>query len=615
MNVMKCFIIAPFISTLVAIRTASKAKNSSGITLAVALAAGVRQFACQARSFSEGWSREMPKTSFITTAIYYTNSSPHVGHAYEMVLADVIARYHRLKGESVFFLTGVDQHGQKVQQSAEKAGVAPAEFVKGITQKFVDLGKKLDVQYDEWAETISDRHKKVVRGVLQRLFDEGQIYKDKQAGHYSVRQEQFLTDKERGPDGHFGPEWGEVEFREEENYYFKLHKHKQWLLDLIDERAKQRKALVIPDFRQTELRNAVARLSGDLCISRPKSRLDWGIKLPFDKDFVNYVWFDALTNYISFAGYDSSIKEYEKQPQEFLDRWPALQIIGKDILIPAHGIYWLIMLHAIGFPDEAMPQLLVHGWWNISGAKMSKSAGNVVDPEALIEKYGPEALRYYLMSDIGTGKDADFSEERLITRYNADLANSLCNLLNLTLSIATKYSTSQLRTTAIRPLDESKQIPAGESIHVMTSSGQPISLPSNSKDLGLRDLIEKLPKIYVPAMDCFLVPLGLILPEEISAHCNRLVEKTAPWKLAKDPTQIHRLHAIVYHLAESLRITAILISPVLPKAAHAIFDQLKWKMELSGKEERFSLKDAEWGGLPDGHVVGKPVPLFPRIEL
>ena len=246
---------------------------------------------------------------------------------------------------------------------------------------------------------------------------------------------------------------------------------------------------------------------------------------------------------------------------------------------------------------------------------MSKSAGNVVDPEALIEKYGPEALRYYLMSDIGTGKDADFSEERLITRYNADLANSLGNLLNRTLSIASKYAASQLRTTAIRLNEESKQIPAGESIHVMTSSGQPISLPSNSKDLGLRDLIEKLPKIYVPAMDCFLVPLGLILPEEISAHCNRLVEKTAPWKLAKDPTQIHRLHAIVYHLAESLRITAILISPVLPKAAHAIFDQLKWKMELSGKEERFSLKDAEWGGLPDGHVVGKPVPLFPRIEL
>ena len=198
---------------------------------------------------------EMPKTFFITTAIYYTNSSPHIGHAYEMVLADVIARYHRLKGEKVFFLTGVDQHGQKVQQSAAKAGVPPAEFVKGITQKLVDLGKKLDVQYDDWAETTSDRHKKVVQGILQRLFDEGQIYKDKQSGYYSVRQEQFLTDKERGPDGEFGPEWGEIEFREEENYYFKLSQHKDWLLRYLDNRADA----VIPDFRQTELRNAVER--------------------------------------------------------------------------------------------------------------------------------------------------------------------------------------------------------------------------------------------------------------------------------------------------------------------------------------------------------------------
>ena len=242
----------------------------------------------------------MPKTFFITTAIDYTNSPPHVGHAYEKVLADVIARYHRLKGENVFFLTGVDQHGQKVQQSAAKAGVPPAEFVKGITQKFIDLWKKLDVRYDDWAETTSDRHKKVVQGILQRLFDEGQIYKDKQSGYYSVRQEQFLTDKERGPDGQFGPEWGEIEFREEENYYFKLSQHKEWLLQYLDNRADA----VIPDFRQTELRNAVEKISGDLCISRPKSRLDWGIELPFDKDFVTYVWFDALTNYISFAGYD-----------------------------------------------------------------------------------------------------------------------------------------------------------------------------------------------------------------------------------------------------------------------------------------------------------------------
>ncbi len=364
---------------------------------------------------------EMPKTFFITTAIYYTNSLPHVGHAYEMVLADVIARYHRLKGENVFFLTGVDQHGQKVQQSAAKAGVPPAEFVKGITQKWLDLSKRLEVENDEWVETTSDRHKKVVQGILQRLFHEGQIYKDKQAGHYSVRQEQFLTDKERGPDGQFGPEWGDIEFREEENYYFKLNQHKEWLLRYIE----NRKDAVIPDFRQTELRNAVEKIGGDLCISRPKSRLDWGIELPFDKDFVTYVWFDALTNYISFAGYDPSKSNIEHQTSNFRDRWPALQIIGKDILVPAHGIYWLIMLHAIGFPDDQMPRLLVHGWWNIGGAKMSKSVGNIVDPFVLADKYSVEALRYYLMSDIATGKDADFSEDRLVDRYNADLANSV----------------------------------------------------------------------------------------------------------------------------------------------------------------------------------------------
>src|SRR5438067_4050968 len=395
---------------------------------------------------------EMPKTFFITTAIDYTNSPPHVDHAYEKVLADVIARYHRLKGERVFFLTGVDQHGQKVRQSAAKAGIPPAEFVKEITQKFIDLWKKLDVQYDDWAETTSERHKKVVQGILQRLFEEGEIYKDKQAGYYSIRQEQFLTDKERGPDGEFGPEWGEIEFREEENYYFKLGQHKEWLLRYVD----NRKDAVIPDFRQTELRNAVEKISGyrqsgsDLCISRPKSRLDWGIELPFDKDFVTYVWFDALTNYISFAGYDPTVGEadsfpYNAQPSTFRDKWPALQIIGKDILVPAHGIYWLIMLHAIGFPDDQMPQLLVHGWWNLGGAKMSKSAGNIVDPFVLADKYTADALRYYLMSDIATGKDADFSEERLVERYNADLANSLGNLLNRTLYMVTKYRSGKVK--------------------------------------------------------------------------------------------------------------------------------------------------------------------------
>ena len=533
---------------------------------------------------------KMPKTFFITTAIYYTNSSPHVGHAYGMVLADVIARYHRLKEENVFFLTGVDQHGQKVQQSAAKAGVPPAEFVKGITQEFIDLAKKLDVKYDDWAETTSDRHKKVVRGILQRLFDDGQIYKDKQAGHYSVRQEQFLTDKERGPDGQFGPEWGGIKFREEENYYFKLSQYKDWLLQYMDNRADA----VIPAFRQTELRNAVEKISGDLCISRPKSRLDWGIELPFDNNFVTYVWFDALTNYISFADYDPSHPTINSQLSTFRDKWPALQIIGKDILVPAHGIYWLIMLHAIGFPDDQMPQLLVHGWWNLGGAKMSKSVGNVVDPFVLIDKYSAEAMRYYLMSDIARGKDADFSEQRLMERYNSDLANSLGNLLNRTLNMTQQYRQGILKA------------PSDPTTLVLTNA--PVQFESAAA------FFKAVLFGYSGSFDIFDIDASLDDVIMCAVSRNGFVDSTKPWMVAKDRTKRGRLDEILYTLCESLRIIAILISPVLPKAAHGIFDQLNWKMESSGKEERFSLADAEWGKLPDGHVVGKPVPLFPRIE-
>jgi methionyl-tRNA synthetase len=528
-----------------------------------------------------------------------------------MVLADVIARYYRLKGEKVFFLTGVDQHGQKVQQSAAKAGVPPAEFVKEISQRWVDLGKKLDVKYDEWAETTSDRHKKVVRGILQRLLDEGQIYKDKQSGYYSVRQEQFLTDKERGPDGEFGPEWGEIEFREEENYYFKLNQHKDWLLRYLDNRADA----VIPDFRQKELRNAVEKISdnrqsgSDLCISRPKSRLDWGIELPFDKDFVTYVWFDALTNYISFAGYDPSLSTFNSQPSTFRDKWPALQIIGKDILVPAHGIYWLIMLHAIGFPDDQMPQLLVHGWWNIGGAKMSKSVGNIVDPFVLADKYGSDALRYYLVSEIATGADADFSHERLASRYEVDLANSFGNLLNRTTNMDQKYRSGGLRRVFGAGVIEQKNLEQ--------KKASALAEGKFWTTINLPDLATYTTEQVAIAKDAFLrfaVHAAIQCLLNVATLCNQTIEAAQPWRLAKDPDSKDVLDGLLYDWSESLRIIAILLSPVLPKAAHGIFDQLNWKMELSGKEERFSLADAEWGKLPDGHVVGKPVPLFPRIE-
>jgi len=534
----------------------------------------------------------MPKTFYLTTAIDYTNGPPHLGHAYEKVLADVIARYHRLKSDAVFFLTGVDQHGQKVQRSAEKVGIAPQQFVDELTTKFTGLWKKLEIEYDGWAATTEPLHKHCVQGMLQRLYEEGQIYKDKQEGYYSIRQEQFLTEKERGPDGEFGPEWGEVEHRVEENYYFRLAQHKDWLLGYL----KNHPNCVTPAFRQIELINAVEKLTGDLCISRPKSRLSWGIELPFDREYVNYVWFDALTNYISFIGYDPSKKEFADQPDEFQEKWPALHIIGKDILVPAHGIYWPIMLHALGFPDDQMPSFLVHGWWNVSGAKMSKSLGNVIDPAALTDKYGAEALRYYLVETMILGQDSDFSEEQLVARYNAALANSIGNLLSRTLTMIWKYRGGKIG----RIKDDDERLTACRKMIGMEIIGYLEACDGGKNEYA-----------SLPAHSVESAAHHTLMA---SWHANQLIEKTQPYKLAKNEDEAELLDAVLYTLAECLRIIAILLSSILPKAAHGIFDQLNWKMELSGKEERFSLDEAEWGRLPDGHVVGKPTPLFPRIE-
>jgi methionyl-tRNA synthetase len=482
---------------------------------------------------------------FLTTAIDYTNAPPHIGHAYEKILADVIARYHRLKGDVVFLLSGVDQHGQKVQQSAEKQGVAPQEFVDGVTAKFTALWDKLDVKYDRWAATTDPRHKTCVQKILQRLWDEKDpatgasrwIYKAARSGYYSVRQEQFLTDKERGPDGEFGPEWGQVEFREEENYYFRLTKHqslpidpvtkealdpKAWLLRLIEQRSAAGKPLVIPDFRVAELRNAVEKIEGDLCITRPKSRLSWGIEVPFDPEFVTFVWFDALVNYISFApGYDPTPA---RPPEEFLCWWRTVtHVIGKDILIPAHGIYWPVMLKALGFADEEMPTLLVHGWWNIAGAKMSKSLGNSVDPDMLADKYGAEALRYYLMADIATGRDADFSEGRLVQRYNADLANSLGNLLNRTLSMADKYCYGLLRR------DENivsifERYARGEQLSQGASHGQLLIALLEQSAVTFNCVAA-----YRSEFELFGISSALIAAFGIATGSNMLVDRTEPW--------------------------------------------------------------------------------------
>lgn len=509
------------------------------------------------------------KTFFITTAIDYTNAPPHIGHAYEKVLADAVARWHRERGRRVFFLTGVDQHGQKVQQSAEKAGLTPAEFAGRMTAAFKSLWATLGISYDGWAETTDPRHVRAVQDVLQQLHDQGDLYRARHSGYYSVRQEQFLTDKERNEAGEFGPEWGEVVLLEEENWYFRLSKYRPWLAEYLASHPE----FVTPSFRGAELANAVAKEAGDLCISRPKSRLGWGIELPFDRDYVTYVWFDALMNYATFAGYratpDAGLPDFDAL-------WPCdAHVIGKDILVPAHGIYWPVMLKASGV--DAMPRLLVHGWWNLGGAKVSKSAGNVVDPAALAERYGADALRYYLMRDIATGQDADFNEERLRVRYNSDLANNLGNLVNRTVSMIRRYRGGVLPAPAA---DKSPNVAALESLGA--------------------DAVRR----FDDAMAAYQVHAALEAAWDLTSAANTFVETAAPWKLAKDPAQAARLDEVLRALAEASRLASVLFHPVIPVASERLLEQLGFAGNLS----------VAWGAAAAGHAVGEPAPVFPRLE-
>jgi methionyl-tRNA synthetase len=506
---------------------------------------------------------------FLTTAIDYVNGSPHIGHAYEKVLADVLIRERRMRGEA-YLLIGVDQHGQKVQQSAEREGLAPATLANRNTTVFLKLWDALGISNDGWAATTDPRHKKAVQRVLENLENKGDLYKATYSGYYSVRQEQFLTDKERNENGEFGPEWGEVVLIQEENWYFRLAKHKDWLLAFL----RSHPDFVTPAFRHAELTNAVERLSDDLCISRPKQRLAWGIEFPFDPEYVTYVWFDALLNYVTFAGH---LAEPGSGLPDFADLWPCKgHIIGKDILIPAHGVYWPIMLHAMGFPDEQMPRLLVHGFWNMEGGKMSKSLGNVIDPFELHAKYGRDAVRFYLMRDIATGQDADFRPDRLVSLYNSELANDLGNLVNRSLNMVQRYRSGVVRRPDVLDPDIA----------------------------GLEELARAVIVEYHSAFDRFLPNEALAATWRLVSQANALVDLKAPWHLAKEPIQSNLLDLVLYTLAESARLLASLIYPVMPDASQKILTQLNVE---TGPE-------LHWGVLKDGHQLGKPVPVFPRIE-
>ncbi|QQY08198.1 MAG: methionine--tRNA ligase [Candidatus Xiphinematobacter sp.] len=509
-----------------------------------------------------------PRPFTLTAAIDYANADPHVGHAYEKILADVIARFQRLCGRDVFFVTGVDQHGQKVEQAAKRLGMDVRSFVDHIAIRFRTLWETLGITYDCWATTTHSLHQQVVCKVLRQLFSAGDLYKSTYRGFYSIRQEHFLTDKDRDETGEFGPEWGEVIFLEEGNWYFRLNKYLPWLSEFMATHSE----FVTPAFRRTEIAHAIQHWRQDLCISRPRSRLSWGIALPFDPEFVTYVWFDALINYLSFTGY---LSEDPKEEEEFQQRWPALHILGKDIMIPAHAVYWPIMVHAMGFPDQQIPQLLVHGWWNSGGAKVSKSTGNTIDPSALVSRYGAAALRYYLMRDIATGRDAAFSEERLILLHNTELANGLGNLLNRTLSMVNLY--------------------LGGSLHPV--------VPSHVSNT-LREENRRSASEYLLRMQSFQIDRAITAIMDIVSRSNAFIEACSPWALHRNQKQKTRLVEVLTTLHESSRLSASLLAPILPRESAVMLKQ------LGIEAVSFSHPDPT---LRTSLEVRPPEPVFPKL--
>ncbi|HVU28240.1 MAG TPA: methionine--tRNA ligase [Verrucomicrobiae bacterium] len=500
----------------------------------------------------------MSKRFYITTAIDYVNGQPHLGHAYEKIIADVIARARRSLSEEVFFLTGLDEHGQKVQQAAIAEKKSPQIYCDELAADWKMFAKKLELTNDDFVRTTEPRHKEFVQATLSKLNDAGYFYKKTYSGFYSTKEETFLTEKDRLPDGKFDTSYGEVVELKEDNYYFKLREQQQWLIDYIEKNP----LFIQPDYRRNEVLGFLKNNElEDLCISRPAARLNWGISIPFDTNFVTYVWFDALVNYISIP---------HAHPK--LDLWPAnVHVIGKDIL-KFHAVYWPIMLKAMNLPLPK--QILVHGWWQKDGAKISKSTGNVVDPIAVIDEWGLDAFRYYVLRELDIGPDGNWTDAGFRARYSAELANGLGNLVNRSLSMLKRYrdgivpeKSNELEAFAAKATDETRAL-----------------LKQNQLQAALQSIWS------------------------LVNRANKYVDETAPFKLAKDPAQSKRLDEVLYNLAETCRVLAILLNPFLPGTSAKIFAQLG----LSETPDKFS--EAVWGKLNPGRKIGEPVPLFPRKD-
>lgn len=505
----------------------------------------------------------------ITTPIYYVNDEPHLGHAYTTILADVLARYHRLQGEPTFSLTGVDEHGQKVQNALKKQGIAdpqPAEaqaYVDRMAARFQAVWDHLHIAYDDFIRTTQPRHVRVVEAVLRQLWEAGEIYRGAYEGWYCVPDERFWTEKDL-VDGNC-PDCGRpVERIVEANYFFRMGKYQDWLVEYIEDHP----GFIQPAYRRNEVLGFLRRPLSDLCIARPKTRLNWGITLPFDAEYVTYVWFDALINYITAQG-------YLEEPERFARQWPeTLHLIGKDILT-THAVYWPTMLQAAGLPQPKT--IFAHGWWVIGGEKMSKSRGNVVKPLDLANAYGVDAFRYFLLRDMTLGQDADFDEERLAARYNTDLANNLGNLLQRVTNMTARYCGGA--------------IPAPGAV--------------SAEESALREQIAALPEKVFAQVNGFAVNGALADLMDALGAVNAYLERAAPWTQAKNG-DAGRVGTILYTAAETLRLVSVLLSPVIPEKAAEIWDRLGWQ---PAGDLACCL---EWGGLHPGSVVKQGEPLFPR---
>ena len=506
---------------------------------------------------------------YVTTPIYYVNDQPHIGHAYTTILADVLARYHRLLGEPTFFLTGADEHGQKVQRAAEAHGVTPQEHCDRTVQRFQELWQKLETTHDDFIRTTEPRHTQVVQDILQDLHDRGEIYASDYEGWYCVPCERFFTAKDLADKQ--CPECGrEGERLVERNYFFRMSRYQDWLVEYIQAHPD----FIQPAHRRQETLGFLRAPLGDLCISRPKSRLSWGIELPFDSEYVTYVWFDALVNYISAIGYGADPARFERW-------WPAsCQLIGKDILT-THTVYWPTMLKAIGVP---MPRsIFAHGWWLVGASKMSKSVGNVVNPMAMAEQYGVDAFRYFLMAEMTLGQDASFTEQAFATRYNADLANDLGNLASRALKMIRRQLDAVLPAPATPGDDEADlRQAAGAAVTHMHEC-----LAKMQLDKGIAQVMAAV------------------------REGNRYFERMAPWKLKK-PEQRPALKRVLYHTAESLRIVSGLLFPVMP----AKMAELRRALGMADDElqPRFANLE-EWNRLREGQQVLDLAPLFPRVDM